>query len=199
MYRSTPIKALQWIPFLILSMFSSHAISAPNSPVVGEPAPQFDLKDQNGNNHTLSQYKGKIVVLEWTNPTCPFVVRHYEKKTMTQLAKSNSDIVWLTINSSHFTTHESNAKWAKAEGVKYVLKDSTGTVGRSYGSKTTPHMYVVDTQGKLAYKGAIDNDPYGDKKSPLNYIAEALKSLKANQPVKTPETKPYGCSVKYKR
>jgi peroxiredoxin len=166
---------------------------------LGELAPDFSLKDQRGQELKLSSLRGKLVVLEWTNPTCPFVVRHYKAKTMTTLAQSHPDVVWLTINSSHFTQDADNAKWADSEGVKRVLNDASGEVGQRYRARTTPHMYVIDAAGKLAYQGAIDDDPYGDKQAPLNYVAEALKALKAGAQPKVGETKPYGCSVKYKR
>jgi len=165
---------------------------------LGAPAPDFTLKDQRGATVTLSALKGKTVVLEWTNPGCPFVVRHYKAKTMTQLAQANPEVVWLTINSSYFTQDADNAKWADKEGVKVVLNDASGEVGKRYGARTTPHMYVIDAEGKLAYQGAIDDDPYGEKATPLNYVAEALKALKAGGSPKVNETKPYGCSVKYK-
>ena len=184
---------------LLLCLSVATHISAEPVVKIGQDAPNFTLKDQNGTTHTLAQYKGKIVVLEWTNPTCPFVVRHYKAKTMTTLAGKHADVVWLTINSSHYTTDKDNAAWAKAENVKFVLNDSTGKVGKQYGARTTPHMYVVDAKGKLAYMGAIDDDPYGDKKESTNYVAKALESLKANQAVQTATTKEYGCSVKYKK
>ena len=166
---------------------------------VGQPAPDFTLKDHTGATHTLSSYRGKLVVLEWTNPGCPFVVRHSEAKTMSKLKEAFPDVVWLTINSSYFNTDSDSAAWAQREGVKVVLNDSAGQVGRLYNARTTPHMYVINTKGELAYQGAIDSDPYGDQKEPVNYVSEALKALKAERAPAVSETKPYGCSVKYKR
>ena len=202
---STPLRALLSLSLLCGLLFSalSEAPALAESPSsalkLGAEAPDFTLKDQAGAAVKLSSLRGKVVVLEWTNPTCPFVVRHYKAKTMTQLAAQNPEVIWLTIYSSYFTQDADNAQWAQKEGVKRVLNDASGEVGRRYGARTTPHMYVVDAQGKLAYQGAIDDDPYGEKKAPLNYVAEALKALKAGAPVKVGETKPYGCSVKYKR
>ena len=166
---------------------------------IDEPAPDFTLKDQSGSAHTLSQYKGKIVVLEWTSPTCPFVVRHYTAKTMTSSAKAHPEVVWLTVNSSHFTKDKDNRAWAEKNGVRTVLNDSSGSVGALYGARTTPHMYIIDVKGALAYQGAIDNDPYGENAQPINYVMQAIKELKAGRRVSQADTKPYGCSVKYKR
>ena len=189
---------LSQMSFFSLFLLTCLLSSGWANPDVGKPAPDFTLMDQNGQKHTLSQYKGKVVVLEWTNPTCPFVVRHYKQKTMTNLAKKHGDVVWLTLNSSYFANDKENGKWAKIEGVKTVLNDPSGKVGKAYGARTTPHMYVVDQKGNLAYKGAIDDDPYGDKKAPMNYIDQAVSSLKAGKTVAMSDTKPYGCSVKYK-
>jgi peroxiredoxin len=197
------------VPLMILAASlgapqrASHASpkegSASAALTIGQPAPDFTLKDHTGATHTLSSYRGKLVVLEWTNPGCPFVVRHSKAKTMSKLKEAFPDVVWLTINSSYFNTDSDSAAWAQREGVKAVLNDSAGQVGRLYNARTTPHMYVINTKGELAYQGAIDDDPYGDQKEPLNYVSEALKALKAAQAPKVSETKPYGCSVKYKR
>ena len=162
-------------------------------------APDFELTDQNGNVHKLSNYHGKVVVLEWTNPTCPFVVRHYKADTMTDLAaKYGEDVVWLAIDSSNFVTAESASKWAEAEGISYpILLDASGEVGQMYEAKTTPHMFVIGTEGEVLYDGAIDDDAAGKSESPTNYVEAALTSALAGQPVETAQTKPYGCSVKY--
>ncbi len=171
---------------------------------VGEPAPDFTLKDQDGNEVKLSQFKGKPVVLEWTEEGCPFVKRHYTAKTMARTfeASGGSDkVVWLAVNSSHFVKAEEEIEWRKKEGFDYpVLLDPEGKVGAMYNAKTTPHMYVIDKEGVLRYAGAIDDDPRGSKKPEeiKNYVSEALEALEAGKPVETPETKPYGCSVKYK-
>lgn len=166
---------------------------------VGEAAPDFTLVDHAGNEHSLSDYEGKTVVLEWTNPTCPFVVRHYKADTMTNLAEANSDVVWLAIDSSNFVTAEAAAEWAEKEGINYpILLDANGKVGRMYEAKTTPHMFVINGEGTLVYNGAIDSDPRGNAEGEVtNYVATALKSVKAGKAVETASTKPYGCSVKY--
>ena len=163
----------------------------------GELAPDFTLLDQEGNSHTLSAYRGKTIVLEWTNPTCPFVEFHYKNDTMNKLSKANPNVVWLTINSSHFTTAEDNKKWARSENVKTVLADPSGQVGRSYEARTTPHMFVINPEGKVVYQGAIDDNPHMDQKVSVNYVKEALNALKAGKKVTVSETRPYGCSVKY--
>jgi len=169
---------------------------------VGEPAPDFTLKDQAGKAHKLSEYRGKIVVLEWTNPRCPFVQRHYEEDTMEELAEAfgGGDVVWLAVNSSHFTTPEASRKWMEEQGLGYpTLQDPKGTVGRDYGAKTTPHMFVIDAEGVLRYTGAIDNDPRGREEgdAETNYVRKALEALRSGRPPEPASTKPYGCSVKY--
>lgn len=182
--------------FITTFVFSSMAIAKVS---IGQEAPNFTLKDQMDQAHDLKAYRGKTVVLEWTNPTCPFVEHHYQKDTMVKLAKAHPNVVWLTINSSYFTTAKANQKWAKAEGVKTVLADPSGKVGQQYGAKTTPHMYVINPKGELVYQGAIDDNPHMDDKKTKNYIDMALKNIAAGQKVQIAETKPYGCSVKYKR
>lgn len=174
---------------------------------VGSAAPDFTLTDTNGKQFKLSDAtkQGKIVVIEWFNPGCPFVVRHHEKyTTMADTAKKFADknVVWVQVNS----TNPSHKDFGKdAEAIKnwkmstQVLLDGDGAVGKLYGAKTTPHMFVVDTKGILAYAGAIDNDRKdemaADKK--INYVAQALSELTSGKPVSTPETQAYGCSVKY--
>ncbi len=166
---------------------------------VGEPAPSFSLQDQFGQTHQLKDYQGKTVVLEWTNPGCPFVVYHYERNTMDKLIAQYPDVVWLRINSSYFTTAKDNLAWAKAEGVKTVLADPSGKVGHLYHAKTTPHMFVVNAQGILVYQGAIDDNPHREDRKAKNYVELALKSLKSGSKIAISETQAYGCSVKYKK
>lgn len=168
---------------------------------VGKAAPDFELKDEAGKSHKLSDYKGKIVVLEWTSPECPYVVRHYDKDTMqTSWDKLGNDkVVWLAVDSSNFVTPESAAEWKGKEGFKYpVLQDAAGDVGKLYEAKTTPHMYVIDAEGTLRYAGAIDNDPRGKEEKITNYVEEAVSALLEGKDVPTSNTQPYGCSVKYK-
>ncbi len=186
------------------------ASAAPKPPahaVVGQKAPDFALKDTEGKEHRLSDYlaQGKTVVLEWFNPDCPFVRRHHEKeKTMQRLeaAHRESGIVWLAINSGapgkQGAGLERN-KQAKSEyGIAYpILLDESGEVGRSYGAKTTPHMFVIPKDGILVYAGGIDDDPRGSKPDRSNYLALALLSCAKGQPIANSKTEPYGCSVKY--
>jgi len=171
---------------------------------VGDKAPSFTLKDSAGNAVSLSDYKGKVVVLEWVNPDCPFVKRHYQEGSMKNLtsAYSESGMVWLTINSTNYMDQAANAAFAKKEGIGWpILVDQDGTVGHAYGAATTPHMFIIDTSGKVAYEGAIDDDPRGNKEASArtNYVAKALDQVLDGKAVSTPETKPYGCSVKYKK
>lgn len=169
---------------------------------VGAAAPGFTLEDQTGKKVSLSDFAGKIVVLEWINPDCPFVQRHARAKTMSTLAAKyqGSGVVWLGINSTNYMGKENNAKWIAENGLPYaVLDDHTGEVGHMYGAKTTPHMYVIDGSGKLVYAGGIDDDPGGSKGAgAMNYVDKALTELTAGKQVSTPESRPYGCSVKYK-
>lgn len=167
---------------------------------LGQAAPEFTLKGVDGQAVTLSQYKGKTVVLEWTNPDCPFVVRHYAAGTMKDLAEKYADkgVVWLSINTTRTASSQSNALWAKKHAIAYpVLDDHEGKVGLLYGAKATPQMFIIDTTGKLVYDGAIDDDPGGDKSDRVNYVAKALDEVLAGKPVTTSQTKAYGCSVKY--
>ncbi len=173
--------------------------------LVGMKAVDFKLKDSQGTTHVLSEYvnAGKVVVLEWFNPTCPFVRAHYEKRsTMKDVYAKFADkgIVWLTINSGHddqTNSVEINEARRKAWAMPYpILMDTSGAVGRAYGAKNTPTMYVIDTDGIIRYVGAIDNRR---KRSDPTYVERALDAVLAGQVVETPYAKPYGCSVKYDR
>lgn len=169
---------------------------------VGDPAPDFALPSVDGKTVSLSDFKGKRVVLEWINPNCPFSVRHAEKKTMQAIADRHPEIVFLAINStsaSHkdYLKPEEHKKYQEEKGIRYaVLYDTDGKVGKAYGAKTTPHMYVIDEQGKLAYIGAIDDDPRGGG-AKVNYVENALQALAQGKQPDPASTKPYGCSVKY--
>lgn len=167
---------------------------------VGEAAPDFKLQDINGEQVTLSKIEG-VRVLEWVNPDCPFVKRHYNAGTMKELAASYGQrgVTWLTINSTHYMDQAANQKFASANDLKQrILMDPVGTVGRLYGAATTPHMFVIDAGGMIVYAGAIDDDPRGSRgDDATNYVAAALDEVLAGRPVTTVETKPYGCSVKY--
>ncbi|HZW07844.1 MAG TPA: thioredoxin family protein [Phycisphaerales bacterium] len=172
---------------------------------VGETAPDFTLKDLDGKDVKLADFKGKIVVLEWFNPGCPFVVKNH--KTFDTMRKTAADykdknVVWLAINSGA----EGQQGAAKADNVKAktdwkieypILLDTTGATGKAYGAKTTPHMYVIDKDGKLAYAGAIDNDRGAKKQGDKNYVKNAIDELIAGKKVTEATTEPYGCNVKY--
>ena len=176
---------------------------------VGAEAPAFTLKDSSGKTHSLSDYKGKFVVLEWFNEGCPFVKKHYTSGNMQKLQGeyTGKDVVWLSINSSapgeqgHMTA-DSTPKTVDEWKIKatQILFDNDGKVGKMYGAKTTPHMFVIDKEGKLVYQGAIDSKATAnaaDVNDAENYVKVALDSTMAGKPVSNASTKPYGCSVKY--
>ncbi len=170
---------------------------------VGEKAPAFTLADQAGTTHSLSENDGKVRVLEWINPDCPFVKRHYAAGTMKRLAETYGErgVVWMAVNSTNSMDAAANAEFHAEKDLPYgILVDQEGTVGRLYGAMTTPHMFVIDADGVVVYAGAIDDDPRGTKAAgAVNYVAEALDAVLAGQQVATAETTPYGCSVKYKK
>lgn len=182
---------------------------------IGAKAPDFTLKDTQGKEHKLSDYtkEGKIVVLEWFNPGCPFIKSHHGKQhTMAHLYKEFKDknVVFMAINSTN-PDHPDYGKDAEAKKqwkIEYpILSDADGKVGHAYGAKTTPHMFVINKDGKLAYTGAMDNDPRNrkteDAKKPenrkINYVRAALDELVAGKKVTKSTTRPYGCGVKYKK
>lgn len=179
------------------------------NPTIGQAAPDFTAVDSNGKSHKLSDFKGKHVVLEWLNHGCPYVKKHYSKGHMQALQKelTGKDVVWLSIISSAegkqgWSTPDKANTDAKEKGgaATAILLDPKGDVGRMYGAKTTPHMFVVNPTGDLIYKGAIDSvksaDP-DDIAGATNYVREAVDAALAGKPVTTAETTPYGCSVKY--
>jgi peroxiredoxin len=164
----------------------------------------FTLSTFDEKKVSLSDYNGKIVVLEWLNFECPFVKYHYEKpKTMLNLAEKYKDknVVWLAINSTSHTTPEANKEFAEQQKLPYpILDDRSGRVGRAYGAKTTPHMYVINQRGSIVYEGAIDNAPLGKPSGGqelINYVDKALEELTTGRRVSTAKTESYGCSVKY--
>lgn len=193
------------LPRLLLSSsaFACLALAAATvaaNPVVGEAAPSFTLVDETGTTHNLADYRGKIVVLEWTNPQCPFVVRHYEANTFETMDAGYDDaqVVWFAVNSSHFNTAADSAAWKAEQGFAYpTLLDTDGTVGHLYGARTTPHMYVIDAEGVLRYAGAIDDAPRGGNPNATNYVAAAVDALLAGGAPAVSSTEPYGCTVKY--
>jgi peroxiredoxin len=177
--------------------------------VVGQAAPAFSATDTSGKTVALADFKGKYVVLEWTNPGCPFVQKHYNSGNMpaTQKEATAKGAVWLAVNT---TAKEAGDYMAPAELQAWVksknaaptamLMDADAKVGRAYGARTTPHMYVIDPQGKLIYAGAIDSKPSADTadiKTATNYVTQALGEAMAGKPVSRATTQAYGCSVKY--
>ena len=177
---------------------------------VGQAAPDFSLTDVNGKTHKLSDYRGKTVVLEWVNPECPFVVKHYESSgniPALQKAAAADGVVWLSINTGKPGAQgvyepAQIAEWSSKTGATPAayLRDGDGTVGKLYGAKTTPHMFVITPEGNLVYNGAIDSirsTKTEDIGKATNYVTAALTSVKAGQPVAKAITEPYGCSVKY--
>ena len=167
-------------------------------------AKPFTLTSFDGKTVNLADYRGKTVVLEWLNFECPFVIHHYEKaSTMIDLAKKykGEDVVWLAINSTNHTTSEANKAFAAKHNLPFpILDDRPGTVGKAYGAKTTPHMFIISPRGQIVYEGAIDNAPLGKTpggKELVNHVDKALAALTAGRDIGMRETKPYGCSVKY--
>src|SRR5881392_3389420 len=194
----------------LLTLAASTALFAADSPAVGTAAPDFSLADSKGKTQTLSQYKGKHVVLEWFNPECPFVKKHYGSGNMQKLQEefTGKGVVWLTIDSSapglegNLTAEQANAKIAEWKAhSSALLLDPDGKAGRTYGAKNTPHMFVINPEGKIVYEGAIDSKASpnpSDIASSTNYVKIALEESLAGKTVSNANTKPYGCSVKYK-
>lgn len=192
---------------LFLFLFSVMAFS--QDAKLNEIAPNFKLLDSKGNEHSLSDFKGKLVVLEWISYECPFVKKHYDSKNMQSLQEkyTNAGVIWLTICSSaeskqgNFTNDEINSRSKKHRAMfTAYLVDADGNVGKMYGAKTTPHMYVIDKEGKLVYAGGIDDKASGDIddiKSAKNYVSSALDELLAGKTVSKQSSTSYGCSIKY--
>ncbi|KKI19129.1 alkyl hydroperoxide reductase [Sphingomonas sp. Ag1] len=197
---------MRLLPFAIVALA---AMPAAAEQTTGQPAGNFRLMDADGKAVTLSQFKGRPVVLEWNNPGCPFVQKHYDSGNM-QAAQAKAKAMgaaWLTINSGapgkqgHMNGQQAKAFLAaqKAQPTAYLL-DPQGRVGKGYGAKTTPHMYLIDAFGKLVYQGGIDDKPTADKADipgARNHLLAALGEVKAGKAVSVPEARPYGCSVKY--
>lgn len=193
--------------FVVLLGFAAFAAGA--APTVGQPAPDFTLTDVDGKQVSLADFRGKTVVLEWHNPGCPFVKKHYGSGNMqkTQEAATKDGVVWLTINSSapgkqgHMDGAEAK-KGMEKDGAKssaYLL-DPNGEVGRAYDAKTTPHMYIIDEAGTLVYAGGIDDKPTAnpaDIKTARNHVLAALAELKDGKSISVATSRPYGCAVKY--
>ena len=183
------------------------AFAAPN---VGEKAPDFIAVDTRGTQHKLSDFAGKYVVLEWTNPGCPFVRKHYGSGNLpaTQKAATDKGVVWLAINSteraaSDYLEPAAFDAWMKqhAAAPTAALMDQDGVVGQAYGARTTPHLFIIDPKGVLVYAGGIDSIASAradDIKAATNYVAKALGEVWSGKPISASATKPYGCSIKYR-
>jgi peroxiredoxin len=194
----------------LLTLAASTALFAAESPAVGTNAPDFSVTDSKGKTQSVSQYKGKYVVLEWFNPDCPFVKKHYGGGNMQKLQEefTGKGVVWLSIDSSapgkegHLTAEQANQKmteWKTKQTA--LLLDPDGKAGQTYGAKNTPHMFIINPEGKVIYEGAIDSKASAnaaDIANSTNYVKVALEESMGGKPVTTANTKPYGCSVKYK-
>ena len=194
-----------------LSSLIAASLFGADSPPVGSSAPEFSLSDAKGKTHSLGEYKGKYVVLEWFNPECPFVKKHYGTGNMQKLQQefTTKGVVWLTIDSSapglegSLTPEQANGtmnSWKTHQTA--LLLDPEGKAGRAYGAKNTPHMFVISPEGKIVYEGAIDSKASpnpADIPSSTNYVKVALEESLSGKPVSNPNTKPYGCSVKYNK
>lgn len=190
-----------------LALAASTAAAAAVS--VGQPAPAFRAIDTSGKTVSLADFKGRHVVLEWVNPGCPFVQKHYDSANMpaTQKSVTSQGVVWLAVNSTHqgasdYLPPAQLAAWMKDKGgaPTATLMDADGTIGRAYGARTTPHMYVIDPQGKLVYAGAIDSKPTAnpaDIATATNYVKQAVGESLGGKPISVATTRAYGCSVKY--
>ncbi|MEO9467454.1 thioredoxin family protein [Parasphingorhabdus sp.] len=175
----------------------------------GAVAQDFKLTDMNGNTVQLSSFRGKTVVLEWHNPGCPFVKKHYDSGNMqsTQAAARKQGVVWLTINSGapgkqgYMSSKQAQTLFAEQNlKASHYLLDRKGLIGKAYGARTTPHMYVIDGAGKLVYQGGIDDKPTAnpaDIKGARNHVAAALSDLKSGNAIRIAQSRAYGCSVKY--
>jgi peroxiredoxin len=195
--------------FLCGAAMLCFSLLAHGAALPGQPAPEFALADVGGKPVRLADFKGRYVILEWNNPSCPFVRKHYDSGNMQALQKrfTSEGVVWLTINStaaSHpeYLKPEQQAAWLKQQGgaPTTALLDPDGALGRAYGAKTTPHMFIVDPGGKLQYAGAIDDKRSAnpdDVKTARNYVSQAFVELRAGKSVSAAATQPYGCSVKY--
>lgn len=197
------------IAFLAAAALAALAAQASAAPTIGALAPDFSATDSHGKTQTLSQYKGKTVVLEWSNPECPFVRKHYGAGNLPkqQADATAQGVVWLTVNSGaagkqgHLDATAANAWMSKvgSHATAYLL-DGDGSIGHAYGAKTTPHLYVIDGSGVLRYMGGIDSIQSADVDDipkATQYVPQALAEIAAGKPVSVTTSEPYGCSVKY--
>jgi peroxiredoxin len=194
------------LPTLLLGAV---AAASAHAATVGQAAPAFSITDVSGKTVSLADFKGKTVVLEWVNPGCPYVRKHYDSTNMqaTQKGAAGQGVVWLAVNSTatgHYDYKKpaDMAAWMQSQkaAATHTLMDSDGKTGRAYAARTTPHMYVVDPKGTLVYAGGIDDKPSSnpaDVKTAKNYVNAALADIGAGKPIAQAVTRPYGCSVKY--
>ena len=198
-----------WILGTAFAVASLTPLGAVAQAVIGQPAPAFSAVDANGKTVSLADFKGKHVVLEWVNPGCPYVQKHYNSGNMpaTQKAAIAKGVTWLAVSSTAKDAGDYRAPkdlvgWIEGKGgaPSATLMDDSGKVGRAYGARTTPHMYLIDPQGKLLYAGAIDSKPTSnpaDIATATNYVNQAVGEVLAGKPVSQPTTRAYGCSIKY--
>ena len=195
---------------LLAAAVAVFTMSAQSAPAVGQAAPDFTLTDVNGKTVKLSDFRGKHVVLEWTNPGCPYVRKHYNSGNMpaTQKEAVDKGVVWLSINSTNKASSDymeaaNLVAWQKERKSQptALLLDEEGATGQAYGARTTPHMYIVNPQGQLIYAGGIDSiassNPEDIKKA-VNYVRQGLNEALAGKPLTAAVTRPYGCSIHYK-
>jgi peroxiredoxin len=195
--------------FLLSALMLAALPALASTAAVGQPAPAFAVTDTSGKSVALADFKGRTVVLEWVNPGCPYVRKHYDSANMqaTQKGATAGGVVWLAINStepSHYDYRKpaDMAAWMQQQkaSATATLMDSDGKIGKAYGARTTPHMYVIDAKGTLVYAGGIDDKPSSnpaDVKTAKNHVNAALADVAAGKPVAQAVTRPYGCSVKY--
>ena len=202
--KHTPIHVFAGVVLLALSMAAAAA------PKIGEPAPDFSVVDTQGKVHSLSDYAGQLLILEWTNHQCPFVVKHYGPGNMQhqqQVARDQHDAVWLSVISSkpgaqgHVSAQAADELTASRNASPHaVLLDESGEMGRAYDARVTPHMYIIDADGILRYMGGIDSNPSrnsADIPNATQYVLEALNELALGQDIRHTVTRPYGCAVRY--
>ncbi len=199
--------------YLMLTALLAGLTGAPAllaAPAVGQAAPDFSLPDTSGKPVRLSDFQGRHVVLEWVNPGCPYVRKHYQSSNMqgTQKEVTGQGVVWLAINSTEnasvdYLPPEQMGRWMQTQqaAATRTLMDEDGSVGKAYGARTTPHMYIVDPKGTLIYAGGIDSIPSSridDIKSAVNHVKQGVRQALAGQAIAPANTRPYGCSIKYK-
>jgi peroxiredoxin len=194
---------------LVATLLACATSAALAAATVGQPAPAFTATDTSGKTVSLADFKGKHVVLEWVNPGCPYVVKHYGSANMqgTQKDATAKGVVWLSVNSTatehgDYKAPAAMAQWMQSQkaAATATLMDADGKVGRAYGARTTPHMYIVDPKGTLVYAGGIDNKPSSnpaDVATATNHVKVALAEALAGKAISQPTTRAYGCSVKY--